>query len=119
MKTLLFLALSFCVVGCGTNPIRIQPPGSEQPIIEINPRGYGRMCSWVTFEQKADGTTSVDYVLAQDGTSDWSVSRLLAYVSDVVASLPIVGSGERKAEKMESSSMIEACAQLVGRVTEE
>lgn len=112
------LVLSFFVVGCGSNKLVLLPPGSDQPVVQILPKGYGRLCSWVTFEQTPSGTVKVDYVLAQDGTSDWSVSRLFAFVSDIVGSLPIIGgNGVRSGNAMETPSTIQACAQLVQGAT--
>ena len=106
------LLLAFCV-GCAGTPITITAPDST--IIEIDPGLYGRGCSWASLTQLEDGSIEIDVVVAQDGSTDWSLLRLLDSVADVAGM--IFGGGQRQMDGMAGPSPTTGCAQLVDQAT--
>jgi len=72
----------------------------------VKSSAYGRGC--VAVDTLPDGTASV--IIAQDGTSDWSIGRMLGWIGELAA--PIFGGSNRPAG-MESPSLASGCAQIM------
>lgn len=113
MRHAIPILLLTLALGCAGGSITLTPNGKDQPVVTLDPSLYGRGCLWATVEFDPDtGAFSVDMVVAQDGTSDWSVGRELSFVADVVSAAPIVG-GERRMDQSREPSAIDGCGQLV------
>jgi hypothetical protein len=106
MKTFLVI-LPLLVLGCAQMPLTYQPDPESVPVLSMDPNIFGRGCLYMIYEEG-----SLEMVVIQDGSSDWSLSRLLAWIADVVP--PVFGGGERSGTGMAGPSDIVACASLFG-----
>jgi hypothetical protein len=71
----------------------------------VKSSAYGRGC--VAVDINPDGSTSV--VVAQDGTSDWSLGRMFAFIGELAAS--VFGGGPASGE-MEGPDSATGCSQI-------
>lgn len=74
----LVIALALSVIGCATSEVTVYRPGEATPAARIAQNFAGRGCLAV---DTSPDSTSV--LIQQDGTSDWSLSRLFAMLGDV------------------------------------
>ena len=93
------------LAGCGTSSITVYRPGTSTPAASVEQHFAGRGC--IAVDTAADGTTSV--IVAQDGTSDWSVSRLFAFIADAAAA---VFGGSREGGPMPGPGAGSGCSQI-------
>lgn len=109
MKQLTTLALVACMtVGCGTSAITVYKLVDDEPVpvVQVNQHFAGKGC--IAVDSETDGSASV--IVQQAGTSDWSISRALAFVGDIAGG---VFGGERGANEMQSPSTgMEGCEGL-------
>lgn len=89
------LALAVALAGCASNSITI--PG-EYPIT-VEQSLYSRGCLAMDYEPT---TQRVSVVIQQDGTSDFSVFRLVDSVADMAAG---VFGGERRGQGMQGPTI--------------
>jgi len=102
----LVLAALWWLSGCASSKVTIYRPGTAEVAAEIEQSFTGRGC--IAIDQRPT-TGQLSIAIEQDGTSDWSVSRLLVYLGDVAGS---VFGGERKSRTMEDAGIASGCAGL-------
>jgi hypothetical protein len=90
------IVFTVLLLGCGSSGITVYRlvEGEPQPVAEVTQKFAGKGC--IAVDSRVDGSASV--IVQQAGTSDWSVSRLLAYLGDTAG---VVFGGTRGAEEMQ------------------
>jgi len=101
VKEIIALTLVAWLTGCASFEV-IDP----QSGLTVKSSAYGRGC--VAVDTRLDGTISV--IVAQDGTSDWSVSRALAFIADLASS--VFGGGDA-ADGMRGPGIENGCGQIL------
>jgi len=88
---LIAVAALAMLAGCGTGGVTTyQVLGDEMvPVMEAKQRFAGKGCMRARIEKNGDANV----VVKQYGTSDWSLSRMFAWLGDVAGNLPIIGGG--------------------------
>ena len=74
--------------------------------LTIKSSAYGRGA--LAVDSLADGTMSI--IVCQDGTSDWSIGRMFAFIGELAA--PIFG-GSGQDDDMQSPDSAASCKQIV------
>lgn len=100
---ILFLALA---LGCAKSPVTWQPDATKPPVLTMDPGLFGRGA--IAIEAT---TTTLDIVVCQDGTSDWSLSRLFAWIGELAGS---VFGGTPTTDGMKGPDPMAGCAALFG-----
>jgi len=98
------LALALALVGCASTELEVMRPGTTEVAARLHVSAFGRAC--LVVEQRPT-TGHLNVMVEQDGTSDWSVSRLLGWVADVAGG---VFGGERRAREQAKPSSSSGCA---------
>jgi hypothetical protein len=102
----LFAILTACLaLGCAQVPITYQPDPDHPAVVSFDPSIVGRGCIYLSVE---DG--DLEIIVAQDGTSDWSVARLVAWIGDVAGS--VFGGGDRSGSGIGAPDPLQGCIQL-------
>lgn len=104
---LMLLAALAWLPGCAGVPLSYRPDPTQPAVLELDPGIKGRGCIYI----KAS-PTELEVVLAQDGTSDWSVSRMLGWLGDLGAA--VFGGGQTSTDGMQAPDPVQGCAQLFG-----
>lgn len=112
VTSLVALFTTVGVVGCAGASIRYQPVASEPPVLEVDPSILGRGAMVVNLRR---GDDSVEVIVCQDGTSDWSVSRVVALLGEVVGYV----FGANDPGSMAGPDPARGCAALYGNATVE
>jgi hypothetical protein len=94
------LLLLLCV-GCASFEVST-PDGTT-----VSSSAYGRGC--VAVDSLPDGTISV--IVAQDGTSDWSLGRMFAWIGELAS--PVFGGGQGDGNGMDGPSPVHGCSQIL------
>ncbi len=94
------------ITGCASAPIRYQPDPAQPPVLEIDPGVTGRGCLYARYSEG-----ELEVIVAQDGTSDWSISRLFAWIGEVAGA---VFGGAASGSGMQGPDPLQGCAQLFG-----
>lgn len=96
-------ALSVILSGCASSTIEIFVPGTEIREAKVTQSFLGRGC--VAVDRSVAGKISV--IVQQDGSSDWSASRLLGWLGDIAGN---VFGGESRSKRMEAPDAAQGCA---------
>lgn len=106
IKEIIVLTLALALsVACAKATVVYHLPGQDQPVVEITPKIVGRGCMTVDLDRQ--GVLQV--VVAQDGSSDWSLGRSVAWIGELGAA---VFSGRKTGDGMEGPDPLQGCAQL-------
>ena len=99
------ICVLFLSLGCASFEVVYQPDGPEGSTTVVKSSAYGRGC--VAVDASVDGTVSV--VVAQDGTSDWSISRMFAFIAEIVGQMPLIGANTNP-DEMEEPDAAQGCS---------
>ena len=100
----ILLVLLLC--SCATTEIVTYRPGTTEVAATVKATALGRAC--IAVDQRPT-TGRLSITVEQDGTSDWSVSRLLAWLGDIAGN---VFGGKARSDGMEGPSSRSGCAGL-------
>ena len=104
MRALLALLL-IVGLGCVTHVVEYTPPGSDEPTLTTKSTAVGR--SAMAVDTTPGGGVSA--VICQDGTSDWSISRLLSDLGQLTGSV----FGGEQTDGIKGPDPASSCKQLL------
>jgi hypothetical protein len=112
MRVLIALPLIALLVGCASAPISYRPDPEKPPVLALDPNLKGRGCISVVATPDR-----LEVILAQDGTSDWSLSRMFAWIGELGAA--VFGGAPPSEAGMQGPDPTQGCAQLFETATDE
>ena len=92
-------------LGCGTSTITVYRKGETTPAAVVEQSFSGRGC--IAVDTTPAGKSSV--IVNQDGTSDWSATRLLAFLGDMASAVFGGGDGDGS---MQGPSPYSGCSSI-------
>ena len=99
--------VALLALGCASYEVQVTPPNFDAPTMVVKGHQYGRGC--VAIDTQADGSTSA--IIAQDGSTDWIVGRMLHGLGELVA--PVFG-GNNDPNAMQEPDAATGCGQIMG-----
>ncbi len=110
MRHLFLIALAVgLLAGCASTPFEEVPTDKTESVLVLNPNLKGRGCAWTSVKRATDGSYEIEMIVAQDGTSSWSVSNMLSWLGEVAGS---IFGGSRNLDAPPGPDPLHGCEQL-------